>query len=116
MLQNICIPPFLSFPAITAEDILKNKLAAAAREKLATASKEDQVKAERKRKAAMFAAMLKGAVGGGGGGGGDSMANIPLNGELVHSYFFALCQCISVIVTGMFRMLREIFSCFIGLN
>ena len=55
------IPLFgVAVPSVTREDALKNKLAAAARGKLATASKTDHVKAERKRKAAMFAAMLKG--------------------------------------------------------
>ena len=41
------------------EDKLKDKLAIAAKEKLATANKEKLIQAERKRKAAMFAAMLK---------------------------------------------------------
>ena len=41
------------------EDKLKDKLAIAAKEKLAAANKEKLIQAERKRKAAMFAAMLK---------------------------------------------------------
>ncbi len=44
---------------LVAEEKLKDKLAHAAREKLAQTSKEKQIQAERKRKAAMFAAMLK---------------------------------------------------------
>ncbi|XP_064612276.1 splicing factor, suppressor of white-apricot homolog isoform X2 [Liolophura sinensis] len=42
-----------------AEEKLKDRLALAAREKLAQASKEEQIKAERKRKAAMFITLLK---------------------------------------------------------
>ena len=45
-----------------AEDRLKDRLAAAAREKLAQTSKEKQLQAERKRKAAMFLTMLKGTA------------------------------------------------------
>ena len=44
---------------VTEEARLKDKLALAAREKLAQASKENQIKAERKRRAAMFINMLK---------------------------------------------------------
>ncbi len=44
---------------VAAEDKLKDKLAIAARDKLAATNKEKLIQAERKRKAAMFAAMLK---------------------------------------------------------
>ena len=44
---------------VSVEDKLKDKLAIAAKEKLAAANKEKLIQAERKRKAAMFAAMLK---------------------------------------------------------
>ena len=43
----------------TAEENLKNRLALAARGKLVQAKEDDKVKAERKKKAAMFAALLK---------------------------------------------------------
>ncbi|XP_055957621.1 splicing factor, suppressor of white-apricot homolog isoform X1 [Patella vulgata] len=48
-----------------AEDRLMNRLASAAREKLAQTSKEKQIQAERKRKAAMFISLLKGKNGSG---------------------------------------------------
>ncbi len=50
------------FFLFSAEEKLKDKLAIAARDKLASTNKEKLVQAERKRKAAMFAAMLKSSV------------------------------------------------------
>ena len=50
---------FLSFLRL-AEEKLRDRLAAAARDKLVQTSKEKQLQAERKRKAAMFITMLKG--------------------------------------------------------
>ena len=44
---------------VSAEDRLKDKLAVAARDKLVQVAKENQLKAERKKKAAKFLQMLK---------------------------------------------------------
>ena len=51
--------PLQNKPIVLAEEKLKDRLAAVAREKLTQANKEKQMQAERKRKAAMFINQLK---------------------------------------------------------
>lgn len=55
-IEKVCFKPVTLFPA---EQRVRDRLAASAREKLSQVDKEMQIKMERKKKAAMFINLLK---------------------------------------------------------